>query len=452
MSQYDYDLFIIGAGSGGVRAGRMSAGFGARVGMCEDMRVGGTCVMRGCVPKKLLVYGAHFHEEIEDARAYGWTVGAGAPTIDWPHLIAKKDAELQRLEGVYHNILSNAGVELINGRGKLIDAHTVDVEGKTVTAEKILIATGGWPSMPDVPGIEHVITSNEALDLKELPGRMVIVGGGYIAVEFAGVFNGAGVEVTEIIRAPNILRGFDEDVRNHLRTEMEKKGITIRSETVIDSIEKTANGYTLTVNGGEVLETNLVMYATGRTPKTDNLGLEDVGIEIDRDRAIVVDDHYQTSVDNIYALGDVTNRVNLTPVALAEGMALANALFNNTPINMDYDFIPSAVFSHPPIGSVGLTEEQAQKQMGPIDVYVSTFKPMKHTLSGRNEKGLMKLIVEQKTNRVVGLHMVGPDTPEIAQGFAVAMKAGATKAHFDSTVGIHPTAAEELVTMREKTR
>ncbi len=451
MSQYDYDLFVIGAGSGGVRAARMSAGFGARVGVCEDMRVGGTCVMRGCVPKKLLVYGAHFHEEIEDAQAYGWSVDARSATIDWPRLIAKKDAELHRLEGVYHSILSNAGVELINGRGTLVDAHTIDVAGKTITADKILIATGGWPSMPKIPGIEHVITSNEALDIKDLPQRMIIVGGGYIAVEFAGVFNGAGVEVTEIIRAPNILRGFDEDVRNHLRTEMEKKGISIRTETVVDSIAKTANGYTVTANGGEALETDLVMYATGRTPKTENLGLENLGIELDRARAIVVDDHYQTSVDNIYAIGDVTNRVNLTPVALAEGMALANKLFNNTPRSVDYDFIPSAVFSHPPIGSVGFTEDQAREK-GPIDVYVSTFKPMKHTLSGRDEKGLMKLIVEQKTDRVIGLHLVGPDTPEIAQGFAVAMKAGATKAHFDSTVGIHPTAAEELVTMREKTR
>lgn len=451
MSQYDYDLFVIGAGSGGVRAARMSAGFGARVGICEDMRVGGTCVMRGCVPKKLLVYGAHFHEEIEDASAYGWNVDAASVAVNWPHLIAKKDAELHRLEGVYHSILKNAGVELIDGRGKLVDAHTVEIGGKTVTADKILIATGGWPTMPDVPGIEHVITSNEALDLKELPKRMIVVGGGYIAVEFAGVFNGAGVEVTEIIRAPNILRGFDEDVRNHLRAEMEKKGITIRSETVVDSIKKTSEGYTVTVNGGEIIETDLIMYATGRSPKTDNLGLEEVGVETDRARAIVVDEHYQTSVDNIYALGDVTNRVNLTPVALAEGMALANALFNNTPRAVDYDFIPSAVFSHPPIGTVGLTEEQAI-ETGPIDVYQSTFTPMKHTLSGRNEKALMKLIVEQKTDRVIGLHMIGPDTPEIAQGFAVAMKAGATKAHFDATVGIHPTAAEELVTMREKTR
>jgi len=451
VSQYDYDLFVIGAGSGGVRAARMSAGFGARVGICEDMRVGGTCVMRGCVPKKLLVYGAHFHEEIEDASAYGWDVDAASVSVNWPHLIAKKNAELQRLEGVYHSILMDAGVVLIDGRGKLVDAHTVEIGGKTVTADKILIATGGWPTMPDIPGIEHVITSNEALDLKELPKRMIVVGGGYIAVEFAGVFNGAGVEVTEIIRATNILRGFDEDVRNHLRAEMEKKGIAIRSETVVDSIEKTSEGYRVTVNGGKIIETDLVMYATGRSPKTDNLGLEKVGVETDRARAIIVDDHYRTSVENIYALGDVTNRVNLTPVALAEGMALANALFNNTPRDVDYDFIPSAVFSHPPIGTVGLTEEQA-RETGPVDVYLSTFKPMKHTLSGRDEKALMKLIVEQKTDRVIGLHMVGPDTPEIAQGFAVAMKAGATKAHFDATVGIHPTAAEELVTMREKTR
>lgn len=451
MPQYDYDLFVIGAGSGGVRAARMSAGFGARVGICEDMRVGGTCVMRGCVPKKLLVYGAHFHEEIEDAAAYGWSVDPASASVDWPHLVSIKDTELNRLEGVYHSILGNAGVELIDGRGKLVDAHTVDVGGKIVTADKILIATGGWPSLPDIPGIEHVITSNEALDIKELPKRMVIVGGGYIAVEFAGVFNGAGVEVTEIIRAPNILRGFDEDVRNHLRAEMEKKGVAIRSETVVESIEKTDSGFAVTVNGGEIIETDLVMYATGRSPKTDNLGLEELSIELDRSRAIVVNDQYQTSVENIYALGDVTNRVNLTPVALAEGMAVANALFNNTPRNVDYDFIPSAVFSHPPIGTVGYTEDEARER-SPIDVYLSTFRPMKHTLSGRDEKALMKLIVERETDRVIGLHMVGPDTPEIAQGFAVAMKAGAKKAHFDSTVGIHPTAAEELVTMREKTR
>lgn len=451
MSDFDYDLFVIGAGSGGVRAGRMSAGFGARVGMCEDMRVGGTCVMRGCVPKKLLVYGSSFHEEIEDAHAYGWSVDPAAVTLDWAHMIAKKDAELQRLEDVYHAMLDKAGVDLIDGRGRLVDAHTVDVDGKTYTADNILIATGGWPSMPDLPGIEHVITSNEALDLKELPRRMVIVGGGYIAVEFAGVFSGVGVEVTEIIRAPNILRGFDEDVRNHLRQEMTKKGVNILTDTTIDSIEKTSNGYNLKLGDGSVLETDLIMYATGRSPKSADLGLEGLGIETDKKSAIIVNDHYQTSVPNIYALGDVTNRVNLTPVALGEGMALAHSLYNNNPKLMDYDNIPSAVFCHPPIGSVGLTEEQAREN-GDVDVYVSRFKPMKHTLSGRDEQALMKLIVDQKSDRVVGLHMVGPDSPEIAQGFAVAMKAGATKAQFDCTVGIHPTAAEELVTMREKTR
>ena len=451
MSDYDYDLFVIGAGSGGVRAGRMSAGFGARVGMCEDMRVGGTCVMRGCVPKKLTVYGSSFHDEIEDAQAYGWSVDASTAKLDWGHMIAKKDAELQRLEDVYHSMLTNAGVDLLNGRGNLVDAHTVDVDGKTVTAAKILVATGGWPSNPDIPGIEHVISSNEALDLKVLPERMVIVGGGYIAVEFAGVFSGAGVQVTEIIRAPNILRGFDEDVRDHLRQEMTKKGVNILSDTTIEAIEKTSDGYALKLGDGSSLETDLVMYATGRSPKTANLGLEELGIELDRKSAIVVNEQYQTSVPNIYALGDVTDRVNLTPVALGEGMVLAHSLFNNNPGVMDYDNIPSAVFSHPPIGSVGLTEDQAREK-GDIDVYVSRFKPMKHTLSGRDEQALMKLIVDQKSDRVVGLHMVGPDSPEIAQGYAVAMKAGATKADFDSTVGIHPTAAEEFVTMRNKTR
>ena len=451
MSQYDYDLFVIGAGSGGVRAARISAGFGARVGMCEDMRVGGTCVMRGYVPKKLLVYGSHFHHEIEDAQAYGWSVDPTTVTLDWAHMIAKKDAELNRLEGIYHTLLANAGVTLIEGRGVLKDAHTVDIDGTLVTAENILISTGGWPSIPEVPGAEHVITSNEALDLKELPKRMVIVGGGYIAVEFAGVFAGAGVDVTEIIRAPNILRGFDEDVRDHLRQEMTKNGITILPDTTIEAIEKTADGYTLNLGDGDTLETDLIMYATGRRPKTASLGLDNLGIELDRASAIVVNDRYQTSVSNIYAIGDVTNRVNLTPVAIAEGMILANALFNSKFNAMDYGNIPTAVFSHPPIGTVGLTEEQARGQ-GDIDVYVSRFRPMKHTLSGRDEQALMKLIVDQASDRVVGLHMVGPDSPEIAQGFGVAMKAGATKAQFDGTVGIHPTAAEELVTMREKTR
>jgi glutathione reductase (NADPH) len=449
VSQYDYDLFVIGAGSGGVRASRMAASFGARVGICEDMRLGGTCVMRGCVPKKLLVYGAHFHEEIEDAQAYGWSVDSKSAKLDWGGLVAKKDLELNRLESVYRNILLSAEVALVEGRGTLIDEHTVKVNEQIITAERIIVATGGWPSMPDVPGIEHVITSNEALDLKTLPKSMVIVGGGYIAVEFAGIFNAVGVDVTEIIRAPNILRGFDEDVRDHLRQEMTKKGINILSGTVIESIEKTDAGYAVHLQGGRTLATNLVMYATGRKPKTSGLGLEKADIRLDEKGAIIVNEWFQTSCPSVYALGDVTDRVNLTPVALAEGMALAHTLFNNNPTIMNYENIPSAVFSHPPIGSVGLSEEDAAKR-GDIDVYVSRFKPMKHTLSGRDEQSLMKLIVERSTDKVIGLHMVGPDSPEIAQGFAVAMKAGATKEHFDTTIGIHPTAAEELVTMREK--
>jgi len=449
VSQYDYDLFVIGAGSGGVRASRMASSFGARVGICEDMRLGGTCVMRGCVPKKLLVYGAHFHEEIEDAQAYGWSVDAESATLDWPALITRKDLELNRLENVYRNILLNAEVALIEGRGVLVDEHTVKVNEQIITAERIVIATGGWPTTPQIPGIEHVITSNEALDLKTLPRSMVIVGGGYIAVEFAGIFNAVGVDVTEIIRAPNILRGFDEDVRDHLRTEMTKKGINILSDTVIESIEKNDAGYTLHLQGGRKLLTDLVMYATGRKPKTAGLGLEKANIKLDDKDAIVVNEWFQTSCPSVYALGDVTDRVNLTPVALAEGMALAHTLFNNNPTIMNYENIPSAVFSHPPIGSIGLSEEDAAKR-GNIDVYISRFKPMKHTLSGRDEQSLMKLIVEQSTDKVIGLHMVGPDSPEIAQGFAVAMKAGATKEHFDTTIGIHPTAAEELVTMREK--
>ncbi len=449
MSQYDYDLFVIGGGSGGVRTARMAASFGARVAICEDMRLGGTCVMRGCVPKKLLVYGSHFHEDMEDAQAYGWDIDAKSAKLDWPSLIAKKDVELSRLEIVYRNLLLNAGVALIEGRGSLVDGHTVKVDGQEITAERIVIATGGWPTTPDVPGIEHVITSNEALDLKALPERMVIVGGGYIAVEFAGIFNACGVSVSEIIRAPNILRGFDEDVRDHLRQEMEKKGINILSDTVIESIEKIDSGYNVHLQGGDVLPTDLVMYATGRKPKTDGIGLENADIKLNDKAAIIVNEWFQTSNPSVYALGDVTDKVNLTPVALAEGMILAHTLFNDTPSVMDYENIPSAVFSQPPIGSVGLSEQDAAKR-GEIDVYVSRFKPMKSTLSGRSDQSLMKLIVERASDKVIGLHVVGPDSAEIAQGFAVAMKAGATKAQFDTTIGIHPTAAEELVTMRQK--
>lgn len=448
MAAYDYDLVTIGGGSGGIRASRLAASFGARVAVVEESRLGGTCVMRGCVPKKLLVIGSHFSDAFEDARGFGWTVGD--VSFDWSALIANKNAELNRLEEVYRRILRENSVTLIEGRGVLTDAHTVAIGEKTITAERILIATGGWPSLPDVPGIEHAVTSNEALDLPELPKRVVIVGGGYIAVEFAGIFNGLGSEVTEIIRAGNILRGFDNDVRDFLAEEMEKRGVLIERDCVIRSIEKTDTGFSLRTRNEQTIETDLVMYATGRKPNTKGLGLVEAGVKRDEEGAVVVDDGFKTSVDNIYALGDVTNRVQLTPVALAEGQVLAENLYNDGEKAMDYANIPTAVFSEPTIGTVGLSEEEARAQYGAVDVYVSRFKPMKHTLSGRDALTFMKLIVDRESERVLGCHMVGDDAPEIAQGLGIALKCGATKAQFDATIGIHPTAAEEFVTMREK--
>jgi len=446
--QYDYDLLTIGAGSGGVRASRMAAQKGARVAVCEEDRVGGTCVLRGCVPKKLLVYASEFSGHFQDAGGFGWHVGQTA--IDWPQLIATKNKELDRLNGIYNNILSSNGVETLQGRGTLVDAHTVEVAGKRYTAEKILIAVGGWPTMPNVPGIEHAITSNEALDLPELPRRITIVGGGYIAVEFAGIFAGMGVEVTEIIRADRILRGFDDDLRSELEREMTKRGIKILSSTTVECINKKANHFELVLGDGENLETDVVMYATGRKPKIDGLGLEGVGVAISDKGAIKVDENYRTNVESIYAIGDATDRVCLTPVALAEGMALVNHLFGGESAGVDYENIPSAVFSQPPLGTVGLTEAQARERYGKVDVYTSGFRAMKHTLSGRDERTFMKLIVDPKTDRVVGAHMMGPDAAEIMQGLGIAMKCGATKAQFDATIGIHPSAAEEFVTMREK--
>jgi len=448
MAAYDYDLVTIGAGSGGVRASRIAASwYGAKVAIVENSRVGGTCVMRGCVPKKLLVYGAHFAEDFEDAGGYGWTIEGARH--DWGALIANKQTELQRLEGVYHRLLRDAGVTLLEGRGRIVDPHTVEVDGKTVTAKTILIAVGGWPTLPDIPGIEHAITSNEALDLPARPERIVIVGGGFIAVEFAGIFNALGSQVTEVIRAGQILRGFDEDVRATLASEMEKKGIRIRRECQVHSIEKRPDGsFSLLTDCGEEMEADAVMYATGRSPNTANLGLEEVGVTLGKGGAVVVDQWNRSSVDSIYAIGDVTDRVNLTPVAIKEGMAFAATVFNATPTPVDYGAIPSAVFSQPPCGTVGLTEAEARKQE-PVDVYVSRFRPMKYTLSGRDEKTMMKLIVSRGTDKVLGAHMVGVDAAEIIQGIGIAIKAGATKAHFDATVGIHPTAAEEFVTMRD---
>ncbi|MCW5699270.1 MAG: glutathione-disulfide reductase [Rhodospirillales bacterium] len=448
MGRYDFDLITLGAGSGGVRATRLAGGYGARTAIIEKSRVGGTCVMRGCVPKKLLVYAAHFAEDFEDARGFGWSMGPAQ--LDWPALIANKEAELERLEGVYRRILRDNTVRLIEGSARLADPHTVEVDGQRYTAEKILIATGGWPSMPSIAGIEHVITSNEALDLPELPRRIVIVGGGYIAVEFAGIFNAVGVQVMQIIRAGNILRGFDEDVREVLAAEMEKKSIRVMRDTVVRSIEKHSDGYSLRIDGqDDLLETDLVMYATGRLPNTRGIGLEEAGVTLDDKGAVVVDEWNRSTVESIFAVGDATDRVNLTPVAIAEGRAFAETFFHNTPTRVDYDNIPSAVFSQPPVGSVGLTEDEARHR-GSCDVYLSRFKPMKHTLGGRDENTMMKLIVDRENDRVIGCHMVGADAPEIIQGIAIALKCGATKAQFDATVGIHPTAAEEFVTMRDK--
>ena len=448
MRRYDFDLFTIGAGSGGVAGTRRAGAYGARTAICEEWRIGGTCVLRGCVPKKLLVYGAQFADAFADAAGFGWSVPPA--THDWAALIAAKDKEIGRLSQIYVNMLNNAKVQIFEARGIVVDPHTVEVGGKRYTAENIMIAVGGWPETPQLPGIEHVISSNEALDLKERPRRIVIVGGGYIAVEFAGIFAGLGSEVVEIIRQPDLLRGFDGDVRVFLGEEMRKRGVDIRGGTQVARIDKTGSAYTVTTTAGGKIETDCVMYATGRKPNTKGLGLEELGVEMQENGAVKVDEWQRSSVKNIYAVGDVTDRINLTPVAIAEGRAIAETLYNNNPIRMDHADVPSAVFSQPPIGTVGLTEEQARKQYGEIDIYQSRFRPMKNTLSGRDERTFMKLIVDAKSDRVVGCHMLGPDAPEIIQGLAIAVKCGATKKQFDATVGIHPSAAEEFVTMRDK--
>jgi glutathione reductase (NADPH) len=447
MPQYDYDLITIGAGSGGVRASRLAAQTGARVAIIEESRVGGTCVLRGCVPKKLLVYAGHFGDDFEDAAGYGWDVPE--PGFDWPKLIAAKDKELDRLNGVYLRMLKENKVEVIDGRAVITGEHSIEVAGKSLSAKNILVAVGGWPSTPDVPGIEHVISSNEALDLKQLPKRIVIVGAGYIAVEFAGIFNSLGVDVTLVLRADTVLRGFDEDIRMCLAAEMDKRGISLKTESIVRGIEKQGDGYSLRLAGGEIIETDLVMYATGRSPNTAGLGLEEVGVELNKKGAIVVDAFSLSAVDSIWAVGDVTDRANLTPVAIAEGVAFVETVFKGNPTAVDHRNIPTAVFSSPPIGTVGLIEEQARQHYGDIDVYVSRFRPMKYTLSGRDEQTFMKLIVDHKTDVVIGCHMMGLDAPEIIQGLGIALKCGATKAQFDATVGIHPSAAEEFVTMRE---
>ncbi|QQP91835.1 glutathione-disulfide reductase [Skermanella sp. TT6] len=448
MASYDYDLFTIGAGSGGVAASRRAAAHGARVAICEGSKVGGTCVIRGCVPKKLLMYGGQFRDAFEDAVGYGWD--ATVPDFDWPKLLAAKDREIDRLNHIYIGMLEKAGVTLIEGFGRLIDRHTVEVAGRRYTARTILIATGGHPVGPSLPGFEHAISSNEALDLKRLPSRMVIIGGGYIAVEFACIFNALGVDITMMIRSGDLLNGFDDDIRQALAMEMRKRGITIRTGIKLDRLEKLDDGYCVVARDGERLETELVFAATGRVPNTRNLGLEEIGVERDEKGGVKVDSWSRTNIDNIYAVGDVTNRVALTPVAIAEGRAFVETMYNDNPIEVDYSNIPTAVFSSPPIGTVGLSEAQARQVCGEIDVYKSAFRPMKNTLSGRDERTLMKLVVDRRSDRVMGAHMLGPDAPEIVQGLAIAMNCGATKRQFDRTIGLHPSAAEEFVTMRDK--
>jgi glutathione reductase (NADPH) len=448
MSQYDYDLFVIGAGSGGVRASRIASGHGARVAICEESRVGGTCVIRGCVPKKLLVYASHFSESFADSKGYGWSVGEAA--FSWPDLIAAKDKEIDRLNEVYHKLLDQAGVELHRGRGRLIDAHTVEVAGKRYSAETILIAVGGRPWVPDIPGIELAITSDEAFHLDALPKRVLIVGAGYIAVEFAGIFNGLGADVTLSYRRDLILRGFDDDIRQAVSDGLRGRGVDIRYGTEPSRVEAIAEDRRRVVFAdGSTQDYDCVMMATGRAPYVWDLGLEAAGVALADGGRIQVDEYSRTSVDNIFAVGDVTDRIALTPVALMEGHCFADSQYGGMDRPVEHANTPAAVFSQPPVGTVGLTEQDARDQGHQIKIFRSSFTPMKYTLAGRQEKGVMKLIVDADSDRVLGVHVAGLDAPEMVQGFAVAVRAGLTKADFDRTIGIHPTAAEELVTMRQ---
>ena len=448
MSKYDFDLFVIGAGSGGVRAARIAAGYGARVGICESSRVGGTCVIRGCVPKKLLSYAAHFHEEFEDAAGYGWEVGS--TDFSWSRLIENKDREIDRLNQVYLRLLENSGVKLFTGHGKLLDSHRVQVGEDIISVDKILIATGGRPWTPDIPGAGFSITSDEAFHLETLPERVIVVGGGFIACEFSSIFNGLGSEVVQVYRGEQILRGFDHDVQDTVASEMKKKGIDIRLHLNATELIRHSDGHiTCKFDDGSELQADTVMFATGRVPNVRGLGLQDAGVHALPGGMIPVDEYSCTNLPNVFAVGDVTNRVNLTPVALMEGHAFADSEFGGNPRPVNHRFIPSAVFSHPPVATVGFSEKDAGIHYGELDVYKSVFTPMKHTLSGRDEKTMMKLLVQKSSGKVVGMHVVGMDAPEIVQGFAVAIKFGLTKRQFDQTVGIHPTAAEELVTMRE---
>ncbi|MCB1418629.1 MAG: glutathione-disulfide reductase [Notoacmeibacter sp.] len=450
MASYDYDFFVIGGGSGGVRAGRLAASLGRKVGIAEEFRYGGTCVIRGCVPKKLFVYASQFSEHFEDSAGFGWTVGE--TSFDWKTLVSNKDREISRLEGLYRRGLENAGADIFNSRAELVDAHTVRLvaENRTVTAGTILVATGGRPNPHDaLPGHELCITSNEAFDLKELPRSILIGGGGYIAVEFANIFHGLGVETTLVYRGKEILGRFDMDIRRGLHEAMEAKGIRIICHETLERVEKTADGRLSAwlKNSGEVLVTDQVMFAIGRVPNTEGLGLAEAGVKTDKLGAIVVDEYQRTNVPHIFAVGDVTNRVQLTPVAIHEAMCVVQTAFRDNPTQPDHDTIATAVFSQPEIGTVGLSEDDAAHRFDALEIYLASFRPMRHTLSGRQEKMIMKLVVDAATRRVLGCHILGPDAGELAQVLGIAVKAGLTKDDFDRTMALHPSAAEELVTM-----
>ena len=448
---YDYDLFVIGAGSGGVRAARMAAGFGARVAIAEEFRYGGTCVIRGCVPKKLYVYASRFQGGFEDAAGFGWRLGEVG--FDWPSLVAAKEKEISRLSEIYLSVLQKAGVERFDTRAEITWPHEVKLlaDNRTISAERILVAVGGTPFKPDIDGAELGITSNEAFDLDHLPDRLVVIGGGYIAVEFASIFNGLGVKTVLAYRGPKVLRGFDDDIRDGLTEALEGRGVEVYLNASPSRLERKGDGLELSLDDGSLIETGEVMFATGRLPYTQGLGLETAGVKMLQSGAIEVDDFSQSSVPSIYAVGDVTDRVALTPVAIREGAAFAETVYNNHPISVDHTLIPTAVFSEPEVGTIGLSEADALERHGRIDIYKSVFNPMKNTLSGRLEKTIMKMIVAAETDRVLGVHILGPDAGEIVQGLAIALKMGATKADFDATMALHPSAGEELVTMREKT-
>ncbi len=447
MTRHDFDLFIIGAGSGGVRAARLAGQRGLRVAVAEDAALGGTCVNVGCIPKKLYSFAAHYAESFEEAHGFGWTLDA--PSFDWATLKANRAAEIARLNRIYGELMTSVGVTLLRARARLVGAHAVEVDGVVHSAERLVVATGGWPVPADVPGGELAISSNEIFDLAEFPKRLVVIGGGYIACEFASIFNGLGAEVTQLYRGEQILRGFDDDVRDFVAAEMKKKGVDIRVGTnMLGLVRTSGGGIRVALSGGGELVADAVLCATGRAPNTAGLGLEAQGVALAPNGAVVVDEHYRSNVTSIHAVGDVIDRVQLTPVALAEAMALIDHLYGDGARCVDYTHIPTAVFTHPNIGTIGFSERDARARFEKIRVFRTDFKPLRHTLSGSSERTLMKLVVDAANDRVVGLHMVGADAGETIQGFAVAMKAGATKAVFDATLGIHPTAAEEFVTMR----